>query len=128
MKRNAVICLVLLVEVVGCVLELHEPSDDISIELTQQPLPIPMVDAGFVEAHADVSSEMSDTLQCTGDCDCFDDNVCTDDQCIDGTCKHEPHDGTCGSTIGTCRGTWCCSGEYTCYQAFDNESTCVGQP
>jgi len=62
--------------------------------------------------------------QCVTGCDCFDDNICTSDECVHGTCVNTPTNEGCGDTVGVCRGTWCCVGEFTCFQAYDNESTC----
>jgi hypothetical protein len=69
--------------------------------------------------HADPS-----VVQCVEQCDCFDDNACTTDVCLNGSCLNEPTNGYCGSTIGVCRGASCCTSEYTCFRAYDNDSAC----
>ena len=64
------------------------------------------------------------TILCTEDCDCFDDNACTADACLNGRCLNEPTNGYCGSTVGMCRGTSCCASEYTCFRAYDIGNAC----
>jgi hypothetical protein len=66
--------------------------------------------------------------ECQTDCDCFDDNACTQDTCVNGQCQNDAIEGGCGDTIGSCRGTWCCTSEYTCFQAYDNSSECEVTP
>lgn len=61
---------------------------------------------------------------CADVCDCFDDNACTTDTCVDSKCQNVPADGGCGETVGWCRGTWCCTSETTCFQAYDIGSVC----
>ncbi|RTL06468.1 hypothetical protein EKK58_05805 [Candidatus Dependentiae bacterium] len=66
--------------------------------------------------------------QCENNCDCFDDNACTIDICVGGQCQNNATDGGCGGTIGLCRGTWCCTGETACFQAYDNNTECENVP
>ncbi len=63
-------------------------------------------------------------IPCSSECDCFDDNMCTQDSCVNGVCVNRPIDGTCGG-IGVCLDTWCCTSEYTCFLAYDTGSACA---
>lgn len=63
-------------------------------------------------------------VECIDGCDCFDDNPCTNDVCVDNACVVQFHDGGCGSTVGTCRLSSCCTSEFTCFRAYDNDSIC----
>lgn len=64
-------------------------------------------------------------LQCAEECDCFDNNPCTTDACVNGNCTNNPREGYCGDTVGWCRGESCCTGEYTCFRAYDNGNECA---
>ncbi len=83
----------------------------------------PEEDAASIDtvAEAGTTEEQS---ECTTACDCFDDNVCTEDECVDGKCHNNPTDGDCGYTIGWCVGSSCCTSEYTCFMAYDNSGNC----
>lgn len=115
----------------GCAVDSTDQSAD---EYTNEPShlhPITeAIDAGAPDAVVDANGpddtphDSAITQSCTNDCDCFDDNVCTTDTCVSGGCQYDNHSGGCGSTVGTCRGSWCCTSEYTCFYAYDNDSFC----
>jgi hypothetical protein len=112
----------------GCVFETPDVADIVELDLTE--LPLPAFDGG-INSNKDAALPDASApdgqyglSKCATDCDCFDDNACTDDACVNGVCRNDAHIGGCGSTVGTCRGTWCCTSEYTCFQAYDNESVC----
>lgn len=104
-----------------CFLPLVGCSADVDEGVYRKPTRV-LFDAGPVDAgipDAEVPAE------CAEPCDCFDDNACTTDACIDRVCVNDPVDGGCGSTVGTCRGPSCCTGAWTCFIAYDNDSACV---
>lgn len=92
--------------------------------------PVGVVDAGTdaIETPDAPQPAPEQVPECQTDCDCFDDNACTHDVCVNGACQNDAIEGGCGDTIGTCRGTWCCTSEYTCFQAYDNGNVCEKKP
>ncbi len=118
--KTAVFSLAFIVtaSLVGCVLNVGDSLDQYDLNNTD-------TDAGtnsVLDAGTDTQS--NDIAQCKTDCDCYDNNVCTQDSCIDGVCQYDALEGNCGSTVGWCRGNWCCTSETTCFQAYDNEGLC----
>lgn len=142
MVRSGVIwiCVVL----AGCVIQTYTDEQPETAAINGIVRPFPIVDGGteasLDEADASTNGDKPDASehdadnvhdadpQCAIDCDCNDNNVCTDDKCVDGACYYAQHNGGCGSTIGACRGTWCCTSEFTCFQAYDNDSDCATGP
>lgn len=99
------------------------------IDLRDINTPLPIENWCIQLADAGVDTGLAEPVsQCENNCDCFDDNVCTLDVCTEGQCQWSAIDGGCGSTVGLCRGTWCCTGETTCFQAYDNDSECEDVP
>lgn len=120
--KTAFVALVVVVtaSLIGCVLDVE--TDD--SENTQSSISNNTdADAGSDSALEAGADAKNDIPQCKTDCDCFDDNVCTLDSCINGVCQNGALEGSCGSTVGWCRGSWCCTSETTCFQAYDNDNS-----
>ncbi len=68
---------------------------------------------------------------CITRCDCADNNPCTLNECGSGKCIHINVDQiACQSTPGTCRGGWCCAGDFNCFEPYaadSNECADAGQ-
>ncbi len=121
--KTAVVPLAFIItaSLVGCVLNVgtHD-SENIQSGISNNA----DADAGNDAEPIKYVDAQSDIGQCKVDCDCYDNNVCTQDLCVDGVCHFNTLEGGCGSTVGTCRGNWCCTSETTCFQAYDNEGLC----
>jgi cysteine-rich repeat protein len=53
----------------------------------------------------------AEPTECRSDIDCFDENPCTVDRCVGGTCAYEPDDRPPTQIVGNCRREICSGGE-----------------
>lgn len=60
---------------------------------------------------------------CTSAADCDDNNACTTDTCVSGTCEHSPV--TCGPSPNACQDNVCNPVSGQCELVNDNTNTCT---